>query len=541
MGAPGAPEGACRWPAIASSARRGRRAAAHVLWDEPFSADDLRYVRAMKVRVGGGGAAARRRRARREARPGRHPRRRVRRAAAPARARARRRRAPRARHPRRPRRSSAAAATSIPTTPPASPTRTGSCAASSTSLQLEDERQMHTVPADRDQRRRVARVLGFRGTPEAGPTEAFDAELAAHRLRVRARPRAGVVPAAARARCPARARSGEAATAERLAAFGFADVERTRQAVAELTRGLTRSSRMMQQLLPAPPRLAVGLAGSRPRPARAPPAGVGRARSRRRWPPRSGTRRRSRATSPSCWARAASWVTSSSPTPTSSSGFPTPSRLRTSSCGRPRRQRAERASRGGRTATSGSERCSDGSSATCSGVAARDVFGHAGRGAGRRRPHPPGRGHPRVRAPTPSTRRSRSRSSPSVASAAASSATPATSTSPSCTRDADAAEAERVASGRPPLRRRRHPRRAHLGRRRRPPPRGTQRSAGAQPRGLGRATSNGGSRPGSGRRTCAFAHVAGDADLGRRLVDAAPVRRRGSGPSPPTTSARCDA
>ena len=40
------------------------------------------------------------------------------------------------------------------------------------------------------------------------------------------------------------------AAAERLAAFGFTDVERTHQAVEELTRGLTRSSRMMQQVLP---------------------------------------------------------------------------------------------------------------------------------------------------------------------------------------------------------------------------------------------------------------------------------------------------
>src|SRR5436305_6547 len=36
----------------------------------------------------------------------------------------------------------------------------------------------------------------------------------------------------------------------RLAAFGFTDAERTRQAMQELTRGLTRSSRLMQQLLP---------------------------------------------------------------------------------------------------------------------------------------------------------------------------------------------------------------------------------------------------------------------------------------------------
>ena len=45
-------------------------------------------------------------------------------------------------------------------------------------LQIEDEQQVHTVPEDREHRRRVARVLGYRGRPEAGPTEAFDRELA---------------------------------------------------------------------------------------------------------------------------------------------------------------------------------------------------------------------------------------------------------------------------------------------------------------------------------------------------------------------------
>ncbi|MGI9034341.1 MAG: putative nucleotidyltransferase substrate binding domain-containing protein [Acidimicrobiales bacterium] len=35
-----------------------------------------------------------------------------------------------------------------------------------------------------------------------------------------------------------------------MAAFGFTDADRTRQALAELTRGLTRTSRLMQQLLP---------------------------------------------------------------------------------------------------------------------------------------------------------------------------------------------------------------------------------------------------------------------------------------------------
>jgi glutamate-ammonia-ligase adenylyltransferase len=46
------------------------------------------------------------------------------------------------------------------------------------------------------------------------------------------------------------ARLSSQAVAARLAAFGFTDAERTRQALEELTRGLTRSSRLMQQMLP---------------------------------------------------------------------------------------------------------------------------------------------------------------------------------------------------------------------------------------------------------------------------------------------------
>jgi glutamate-ammonia-ligase adenylyltransferase len=116
-------------------------------------------------------------------------------------------------------------------------------------LQVEDEQQTHTVPADRDHRRRIARVLGYRGSPEAGPTDAFDRELTRQRNLVRRvherlyfRPLLDSLAGAGRL-------SPEAA-AGALASFGFADVERTRAAVRELTRGLTRSSRMMQQLLP---------------------------------------------------------------------------------------------------------------------------------------------------------------------------------------------------------------------------------------------------------------------------------------------------
>jgi glutamate-ammonia-ligase adenylyltransferase len=116
-------------------------------------------------------------------------------------------------------------------------------------LQLEDEQQTHTLPADRDARRRIARVLGYRGTPTAGPTEAFDRELTRQRNVVRTtherlyfRPLLDALAGAGRLS------ADSAATA--LAAFGFADAERTRQAVRELTQGLTRSSRMMQQVMP---------------------------------------------------------------------------------------------------------------------------------------------------------------------------------------------------------------------------------------------------------------------------------------------------
>jgi [glutamine synthetase] adenylyltransferase / [glutamine synthetase]-adenylyl-L-tyrosine phosphorylase len=116
-------------------------------------------------------------------------------------------------------------------------------------LQIEDERQTHTLPADRDQRRRIARVLGYRGSPDAGPTEAFDRDLARHRNLVRTiherlyfRPLLDALAGAGP--------MSEEAAAEALASFGFADAERTRAAVRELTRGLTRSSRMMRQLMP---------------------------------------------------------------------------------------------------------------------------------------------------------------------------------------------------------------------------------------------------------------------------------------------------
>src|SRR6185503_11136296 len=90
-----------------------------------------------------------------------------------------------------------------------------------------------------------------RGTPNASALEQLDHDLAEQQRTVRAiherlyfRPLLEAFTSSG-----ATAMSPEAAAA-RLAAFGFADAARTRQALDELTRGLTRSSRLMQQLMP---------------------------------------------------------------------------------------------------------------------------------------------------------------------------------------------------------------------------------------------------------------------------------------------------
>jgi glutamate-ammonia-ligase adenylyltransferase len=116
-------------------------------------------------------------------------------------------------------------------------------------LQLYDEQQTHLIPSDEPARVRLARVLGYRDSPERTALERFEAEHRDHQRAVRGiherlffapllETLAGTGPL-----------SPDAAE-ERLAAFGFTDVERTRAAVRELADGLTRRSRVMRELLP---------------------------------------------------------------------------------------------------------------------------------------------------------------------------------------------------------------------------------------------------------------------------------------------------
>jgi glutamate-ammonia-ligase adenylyltransferase len=120
-------------------------------------------------------------------------------------------------------------------------------------VQLVDEQQVHTVPSDPIALDRLARLTGRRDTPEATAAEQFERDLRRTKLGVRAihervyfRP---LLEAFAAADSDDVALAPEAAEA-RLTAFGFIDAKRTQAAVRELTRGLNRSSRLMQQLLP---------------------------------------------------------------------------------------------------------------------------------------------------------------------------------------------------------------------------------------------------------------------------------------------------
>jgi len=125
-------------------------------------------------------------------------------------------------------------------------------------LQLHDEAQVHAVPTEPEALDHLARVLGFRDSAPATAVAAFRGELARHQVTVRSiherlffRPLLESFSSFGGAGLSAgRAGLSDAAAAERMEAFGFADAAHTRSALQELTHGFTRRSRMMQQLLP---------------------------------------------------------------------------------------------------------------------------------------------------------------------------------------------------------------------------------------------------------------------------------------------------
>ena len=120
-------------------------------------------------------------------------------------------------------------------------------------LQLWDEAQVHAVPTGGEALERLARVCGYRGTETNDAVGAFTQDLRRHQAAARSlherlffRPLLEAF-SGVQSMAPG---LPEAAVNERLGAFGFAEATRTRQALGELTHGLTRTSRLMQQVLP---------------------------------------------------------------------------------------------------------------------------------------------------------------------------------------------------------------------------------------------------------------------------------------------------
>ena len=219
------------------------------VWPEKLDPEAIREIRAMKERAEE--ITERKGISERELKrgPRRHPRHRVRGAAPPARARARRRLGALAHHARRAARARRRRLHRTRPTPTASTGRTGSSAPSSTgSSSTTSSRPTSSRPTS-------SRGSGSPGcsatatapsAPRWSASKPSTATTSGPCARIHERlffaplleTLAGTGPL-----------SPEAAE-ERLAAFGFTDVERTRAAVRELAAGLTRRSRVMRELLP---------------------------------------------------------------------------------------------------------------------------------------------------------------------------------------------------------------------------------------------------------------------------------------------------
>jgi [glutamine synthetase] adenylyltransferase / [glutamine synthetase]-adenylyl-L-tyrosine phosphorylase len=118
-------------------------------------------------------------------------------------------------------------------------------------VQLWDLRQTHLLPTATEDRDRLARAMGYRDDPERTARAAFEADLVNYRSSVRRihenlyfRPLLEAFAAT-----PATGLSREGAE-RRLVALGFRDIPAAIRTFETLTAGLSRRSRLMQQMLP---------------------------------------------------------------------------------------------------------------------------------------------------------------------------------------------------------------------------------------------------------------------------------------------------
>lgn len=118
-------------------------------------------------------------------------------------------------------------------------------------IQLWDLRQTHVLPTLKEDRDRLARAMGYRDTPVSTARDGFEKDLVVHRSTVRKihedlyfRPLLEAFGAT-----PATGLSREGAE-RRLEALGFRDIAGAARTFETLTAGLSRRSRLMQQMLP---------------------------------------------------------------------------------------------------------------------------------------------------------------------------------------------------------------------------------------------------------------------------------------------------
>jgi [glutamine synthetase] adenylyltransferase / [glutamine synthetase]-adenylyl-L-tyrosine phosphorylase len=113
-------------------------------------------------------------------------------------------------------------------------------------LQLVEEEQTHTIPTSIGGKQLLASALGYDGDNALAQ---FEDQLRACQTIVRHAHERLYFRPLLEAFAADSIEPGSTAETQ-LAAFGFTDANRTRTAVEELTRGLARSSRLMQQLMP---------------------------------------------------------------------------------------------------------------------------------------------------------------------------------------------------------------------------------------------------------------------------------------------------
>ncbi|HEY3725480.1 MAG TPA: bifunctional [glutamine synthetase] adenylyltransferase/[glutamine synthetase]-adenylyl-L-tyrosine phosphorylase [Acidimicrobiia bacterium] len=117
-------------------------------------------------------------------------------------------------------------------------------------LQLWDEQQTHTLPTDTAARTRLARVLGYRDQERATALAQLDAEHRFHQARVRSIHEKLFFGPLLEALSGRAGTLSTLAAEDRLTSLGYLDLRATRAALDELTRGFTRTSKLMEQLLP---------------------------------------------------------------------------------------------------------------------------------------------------------------------------------------------------------------------------------------------------------------------------------------------------